>query len=172
MKRLLAILLCLLLAACGAAAPDAAATTAPVVTAALTAAPAEPTEETPEPAEITISCSILLDNMDKLDPEKAELVPDDGYILPTVILDMTGDTVFDALRAVTMLSGIHLDFSETAGMAYVKGIGNLYEFDAGERSGWIFKVNGEMAAVSASDYIIQPGDIIEWFYSLDWGDDV
>ena len=56
--------------------------------------------------------------------------------------------------------------------AYIEGINNLYEFDAGELSGWMYCVNGEFPNYGSSGYKVKPGDKIEWHYSCDLGRDV
>ena len=57
-------------------------------------------------------------------------------------------------------------------MAYVSGIGNLYEFDFGGLSGWVYSVNGRMPSVSCGEYVLSDGDKIEWMYTCDLGNDV
>ena len=64
---------------------------------------------------------------------------------------------------------------ETAGSGasvYVKGIGHIYEYDFGPLSGWMYSVNGETPSVGCGSYKPQPGDYIEWRYSLSLGDDL
>ena len=54
---------------------------------------------------ISISCATILDHMDWLDPEKVELVPEDGWILePTEVTFYEGESVFNVLQ----LSLIHI----------------------------------------------------------------
>ncbi len=46
-----------------------------------------------------ISCATILDHMDWLDPEKVELVPEDGWILePTEVTFYEGESVFNVLQ--------------------------------------------------------------------------
>ena len=56
--------------------------------------------------------------------------------------------------------------------AYIMGINNIYEFDAGELSGWTYKVNGWYPNYGCSRYQLQPGDEIEWHYTCDLGRDL
>jgi hypothetical protein len=51
--------------------------------------------------------------------------------------------------------------------AYVKGIDNLYEFDKGPESGWIYFINGERATQSAGVYKPAEGDSIVWQYIIE-----
>jgi hypothetical protein len=55
---------------------------------------------------------------------------------------------------------------------YIEGINNLYEFDAGELSGWIYRVNGEVPGFGISQYALKSGDAVEIIYTLDLGRDV
>ncbi len=138
---------------------------------------------TPQPSEdsaalscsISIRCDTILDNMDLLDPEKTELVPSDGVLLS--LSDVTfeeGENAFDLLKQVCQDEGVHLEFSITPGYgsAYIEGIGNLYEFDCGERSGWLYQVNGQVPDRACSEYLLQADDKVEFLYSCDWGQDL
>jgi hypothetical protein len=55
---------------------------------------------------------------------------------------------------------------------YIEGIDNLYEFDKGGKSGWLYRVNGTFPNKSAGAYILKKGDRIEWVYTLELGKDV
>ncbi len=55
---------------------------------------------------------------------------------------------------------------------YIEGIHNLYEFDGGELSGWMYRVNGTFPNRGASAYRLTDGDQVEWVYTLDLGRDV
>ena len=48
--------------------------------------------------------------------------------------------------------------------AYIEGIGNLYEFDVGELSGWMYSVNGSAPNVSCGKYVLKDGDTVSWYY--------
>ena len=56
--------------------------------------------------------------------------------------------------------------------AYIEGIANLYEFDCGELSGWMYRVNGWFPNYGCSRYVLQDGDTVEWLYTCDLGEDV
>lgn len=118
---------------------------------------------------ISINCANLLKYMDVLDANKKKLVPADGYILKPVTINVKkGSSVFDALKAVTKSKKIHLEYSGS----YIEGIGNLYEFDGGELSGWMYSVNNDFPRVGCDSCIIQDGDVIQWVYTCDLGKDV
>ena len=113
--------------------------------------------------------------MDLLDPAKQELVPADGIIFSSkTVTANSGDSVFDVLQREMKRAKIQMDFSKTPGdgSAYIKGIDNLYEFDAGALSGWLYKVNGQFPGYSCSLYPLKAGDAIVFVYSCDLGQDV
>ena len=85
---------------------------------------------------ISISCASILEHMELCDKEKAELVPEDGWLLkPVEVTFQEGQSVFDVLQQVCRENKLHMEFSMTPiyNSAYIEGIGNLYEFDCGER---------------------------------------
>ena len=113
--------------------------------------------------------------MELCDPEKRELIPADGWLLEeTVVSFQEGESVFDILRRVCREKGIHMEYTGTPGYkgAYIEGIGNLYEFDVGELSGWMYSVNGRFPNYSSAAHTVQEGDRIAWVYSCDMGRDV
>ena len=124
---------------------------------------------------ISIDCSTILDNMDKCDKDKRELVPEDGWILePTEVVFFEGESVFQVLKRVCKQNKIHMEFENTPiyNSAYIEGIHNLYEFDVGEGSGWMYSVNGWYPNYGCSRYALQDGDVVEWRYTCDLGFDV
>lgn len=133
-------------------------------------------EETGAPCcTVSISCAAILNAPDALDPDKHELIPEDGWLLaPTTVALEDGDTVFDILRRVTREYAIHMEFSETPGYgsAYIEGIGNLYEFDCGPLSGWMYAVNGEYPNYGCAGFSVSDGDEIAWRYTCDLGADI
>lgn len=179
--------------------PDTQETPAlPVVEDAPEAEPAQTTpdavasptpDDTPEPVEpeqaavtgesalctISISCTTLLDHLDELAPEKAPLVPEDGWILAPIEVSFSeGESVFDLLQRVCTEEKIHLEFTDTPiyNSAYIEGIHNLYEFDCGSLSGWTYSVNGWFPNYGCSCYQLQDGDVVCWQYTYDMGADV
>ncbi|WP_201319317.1 DUF4430 domain-containing protein [Paenibacillus sp. EPM92] len=83
-----------------------------------------------------------------------------------------GMTVMDALKQATKQHKIQMEFQGKGAYAYVQGIDNLYEFDEGPKSGWVYKVNGSAPGEGAGAYKVKAGDKIEWLYTLDLGEDV
>ena len=85
-----------------------------------------------------------------------------------------GESVFNVLQRTCKQQGIHMEFSNTPvyNSAYIEGIHNLYEFDVGNESGWMYRVNGWFPNYGCSRYLLKDGDVIEWVYTCDLGDDV
>lgn len=117
---------------------------------------------------IVITCKEILDHMDDLAKEKYPFVPKDGIIIRSTRMEISkGDTVYDVTRRACDDAGIQLEAAYTPvyGSFYVEGINQLYEFDCGNRSGWIYTVNGESPDVGSSDYTLREGDKIRWYYT-------
>ncbi len=124
---------------------------------------------------ISISCATILDNMDLCAENKLALVPLDGVILPaTTVTFSPGESVYDVLQQVCRDYGIHMEseFTPMYNSAYIQGINNLYEFDVGNESGWMYKVNGWFPNYGCSRYQVEDGDVICWVYTCDLGADV
>lgn len=124
---------------------------------------------------LSISCDTILDNMDDLTPGKESMVPSDGVIFPeTEVSFYEGESVFDVLQRVTKNNRIHMESSFTPkyNSAYVEGINNLYEFDCGKLSGWMYEVNGWYPNYGCSRYQVKAGDVIHWNYTCDLGRDL
>ena len=122
-----------------------------------------------------IECSTILNNLDQLDPAKLELIPSGGVILArTAVTFYEGESVFDVLQRVCKERGIHMESSWTPiyNSAYIEGIHNLYEFDCGSLSGWMYRVNGWYPNYGCSRYQLQDGDVVEWRFTCDLGNDI
>lgn len=124
---------------------------------------------------LTVSCAELLDN--ELVPDRlktAGVIPSDGMIIPEstrAIAD--GDTAFSVLRAALGESRVLLDYSDISERSvYVRGINNIYEYDCGDLSGWMYSVNGIFPTISSSEYVLHDGDEVVWQYTCDLGRDV
>lgn len=141
--------------------------------------PVEPQEQETQDTRLkctfSISCKTVLDNMDSLDSSKRDIIPDDGWILkPVTVTFNEGESVFDVLSRVCREQKIHLEFSFTPmyNSAYIEGINNLYEFDCGSLSGWVYEVNNWFPNYGCSRYAVQNGDVIEFHYTCNLGQDV
>lgn len=119
---------------------------------------------------LEVRCDQVLDNKSQLKGEKADIIPSDGVIYSgTQIEFYDGETVFDVLKRKLQEEKIHFDFeySKAFDSAYAEGIGNLYSFDCGEMSGWLYRVNGVSPDVGCSQYRLKDGDRVEFYYSCD-----
>ncbi len=104
---------------------------------------------------------------------KAAHIPENGEILAETEIPIAGGaTVFDVLTDAARANGIRMEYSGTPQLAYVQGIADLYEFDHGDLSGWVYHVNGASPSVGCGEYVLHDGDAVEWLYSLDLGKDV
>ncbi|MCI6228770.1 MAG: DUF4430 domain-containing protein [Clostridiales bacterium] len=117
---------------------------------------------------ITIVCDTILDNLDNLEEEKAPYVPKDAVILPKTQVSFTeGDTVFEVLQKVCAAAELQIEYSWTPmyNSYYIEGINHLYEFDCGNESGWMYKVNEWFPNYGCSAYTLKNGDDIVWCYT-------
>ena len=123
----------------------------------------------------SIECSTIFNNLSDLDPAKLGELPSDGIILKKQkVVFYAGESVFDVLKRVCKENGIQMESSFTPmyNSAYVEGINNLYEFDCGNLSGWVYGVNGWFPNYGCSRYQLAQGDVVEWRYTCDLGRDV
>lgn len=117
---------------------------------------------------IEIRCDTILDNMQDLTDGKNSFVPANGVILRrSTVAFNEGETVFEVLKRACGYAGIQLEYSWTPmyNSYYIEGINNLYEFDCGEQSGWMYKVNGWFPNYGCSSYNLKDGDTIVWCYT-------
>ncbi len=116
---------------------------------------------------VTIRCGTIAGAQD------SPYIPADGVILDTVELPLAeGDSAYDLLTEAARKYSIHLESEGAPGLSYISGINYIYEFQYGELSGWMFRVNGELPSVGCAAYYPEDGDRIEWLYSLDMGNDI
>ncbi len=138
---------------------------APEATEVATETPAARTGKYKYECTISIVCKDIIPVDEK--NAKAEIVPPDGIILEKTSAGFNeGETVSDVLLRILKEQKIHFDYEakSSAGGGYIKAIGNLYQFDFGGKSGWVYTVNGENINVGASDYKLSDGDMVEWKY--------
>lgn len=149
----------------------------PAPTEAAAEAGGSPSPSAPQEGTVTmsISCAAILEHMDWLDGDKTDLIPEDGWILQPVTVPLEeGESVFDLLLRVTREHKIHMEYSQAPmyGSAYIEGIYNLYEFDCGAVSGWMYSVNGWYPNYGCSGYALEPGDVVEWRFTCNGGEDI
>lgn len=117
---------------------------------------------------IQIRCDTILNNLGNLTSGKEAYVPSNGIILATSELAFEeGETVFDVLQRACNLAGIQIEYSYTPiyESYYIEGLNHIYEFDCGNQSGWMYKVNGWFPNYGCSSYTLQDGDNIVWLYT-------
>ena len=124
---------------------------------------------------LSVSCKTILDNLSDFDEDKLPFLPEDGMIIAETTVEFSqGESVFDVLFRETQNRKIHFEFTDTPfyNSAYIEGIANIYEFDCGELSGWMYKVNGKFPNYGCSNYGLSDKDVIVWVYTCDLGRDV
>ena len=124
---------------------------------------------------LEVRCDTLLGKLDQMTPEKAALVPENGILLETVELEFNGgESVFDVFRKVLREEKIHFEYVDASAYdsVYIEGIGNIYEFDCGPQSGWMYSVNGVHPGLGCSAYTLADGDVIVFNYTCDLGADL
>lgn len=79
-----------------------------------------------------------------------------------------GSSVRDAF--VTALDRDKIGYTEQSN-GYFPTIGGWSEFNRGEKSGWMYLVNGSMPSVAAQDYELTGNATVVWFYTDDYSND-
>ena len=136
--------------------------------------PQEQTQEKKQTVTITIRCDTAVNNGMHQESKWTGIVPASGCILPVTEVEIAdGQTVFDVLAAVCDKYKIHMSYrGGTSSGCYVDGINNLYEFDGGRWSGWMYCVNDWYPNYGCGVYFVKAGDVIEWNYTCDLGLDL
>lgn len=139
-------------------------------------------EPVPQKRTVTIAIRVdtLLQHWDLLDPalQSEKYVPKSGVILKPTTYELLSenDTVWDILQRATKEHKIQMEYQganeNIYSSVYIEGINHLYEFSAGELSGWMYNVNGVYPNYGCSQYVLQDGDVIEWHYTVDLGRDL
>ena len=121
----------------------------------------------------TIRCDTAVANGMAQDPKWAGIVPASGCILPVTTIEFEpGETVFDLLCRIRDTYKLQMEYRGSNGGQYVSGINNLYEFDGGRWSGWMYCVNDWYPNYYSGAYQVKDGDVIEWNYTCDLGCDL
>ncbi|MDR3364056.1 MAG: DUF4430 domain-containing protein [Clostridiales Family XIII bacterium] len=157
-----------LLAAIGVLAPAKAASGSAAATGTETGTETGAWEESQSGAEAPVSANA---------PAATLSIDADTYGAGTILSARAvsfneGDTVFAVLVRETRANGIHMEFTGATSNAYIDGIANIYEFDGGELSGWMYSVNGWYPNYGCSKYTLKDGDVIKWRYTCDLGADI
>ncbi len=91
---------------------------------------------------------------------------------PTQIAFVEGETTWDLLLRVAESNDIVLDYSVSDWGPYLTGVNDVFAFDFGSASGWMYDVNSEAPAVGMSDNLMSGGDVIRLCYTLSWEDSI
>ncbi len=123
---------------------------------------------------LSVDCSTIIQNMERLEESKRGIMPSDGIIFKQNILFEDGESAFDVLVREMHRNNIHFEYVDTPmyNSTYIEGINNIYEFDCGNGSGWLYRVNGVFPNCGSSQYKIKNGDVIEFVYTCNMGKDV
>ena len=124
---------------------------------------------------LEIRCDTLLTQLDKVPAEKVTLVPGDGIMLAATEVEFIGgESVFDVFRKVLREEKLHFEYVDASAYdsVYIEGIGNIYEFDCGPQSGWMFSVNDVYPGLGCSAYTLADGDVIVFSYTCNLGADL
>ena len=121
---------------------------------------------------IAISCKTAINNGLNKKPGFSHL-PSNGVILQNMKVEFNeGDTVFDILVKITRKKGIHMEYRGSGSNTYIEGINNLYEFDGGSNSGWMYSVNGVYPNYGVGAYKVKSSDVIKFNYTCNLGADL
>ena len=124
---------------------------------------------------LEVRCDTLLGNLNDLSAEKAALVPENGILLEATEAECTGwQSVFDVFRKILREEKLHFEYVDASvyDSVYIEGIGNIYEYDCGPQSGWMYSVNGVYPGLGCSAYTLADGDVIVFSYTCDLGADL
>ncbi len=121
---------------------------------------------------VTINCATAIES-GKLSDAMLKLLPEDGVLLENYLVEYDdGASVFDVIAKAVRENEIHMEYSGTSVVPYIEGVANLYEFDCGSLSGWMYRVNGWFPSFGMGQYKVERGDKIELIYTCDLGEDV
>lgn len=121
-----------------------------------------------------IECKTILNNKDKLKKGLEKYIPDDAVIFSGTVGFDSGESVYDILRRICDENSIQMEASYTPAFSsyYIEGINNLYEFDCGQGSGWMYSVNGIFPNYGCSSYKPASNDEIAFRYTCELGNDL
>ncbi len=133
----------------------------------------KPSDSSKNTVTFTIRCDTAVNNGMHKESKWAGIVPASGCILPVTTMEFEeGETVFDLLCRVRDTYKLQMEYSGASGGEYIEGINNLYEFDGGRWSGWMYCVNDWYPNYGCGQYTVKAGDVIEWNYTCDLGCDL
>ncbi len=114
---------------------------------------------------VTVECTSILDNMDKLKSGHEKYVPSNGVIMDSArIVVKEGKSVYDAVKSACSENSVKLNEQSSMYGKYIVGFNNIDEKDCGPQSGWVYTVNGSRPPKSCDKYTLKKGDKIIFSY--------
>ena len=112
-------------------------------------------------------------NNEAIDPDLKSKLPNDGLIYSSEKLTVSeGCSVGSALALVCKVHSIALNSENGSYGLFVKGICGIENGAFGDASYWLLRVNGKFPEVGADSVILNDGDLVEWIYTVDGGEDI
>lgn len=102
--------------------------------------------------EETITVNVLVDSSAAEEAGYPSSMAEGGYTVAA------GSSAYDALVATAL--------PLTGSPSFVEAIDTLGMNAVGTSAGWMYEVNGESPAVAADEYILEDGDSVRWYYSV------
>lgn len=130
----------------------------------------KPVVEKKREVTLRVDCTRIMQRKDLWKDGLEEIIPASGMFYSGVCSFRQGASAYDVLKEACQRKNIALDSQYTPiyHTYYIRGIGNLYEFDCGEESGWKYAVNGKTPGVGCSGYTVKAGDVITFFYDYQY----
>ena len=116
---------------------------------------------------ISVDCSRAVAQGNQI----AQAVSQNGMILGKTSLTLSKEaSAYDALKE----TGLVINANKSAMGMFVTSIQSLAAGAAGDKngSGWLYFVNGEYIPYSCDKCILQDGDVLEWIYTCNNGEDI
>lgn len=122
---------------------------------------------------VEIDCNNIVQNQEGIKDGVKKIIPNDGVILKrTEVTVDQGDSIFDATKKVCKDNKISFIYEGKDDTAYVKGIANIFEKDAGKTSGWLCEENNKALSKSAGATKVEEGSEIHWGYVKNYKDEI
>jgi hypothetical protein len=95
---------------------------------------------------------------------KVKLTINDGKSQKTYDKNLPiGSTVLDLLEQLHQTKKFSLSYQNSQMGVFIEEIAGVKNDNKANKF-WLYKVNGKLANVGASGYVIQNNDIVEWYY--------
>ena len=121
---------------------------------------------------VTVNCQKAVESSE-LNETMRSILPKDGIVLDRYEVRYDdGASAFDVILKAVKDNKIHMEYTGSKKAPYIEGAVNLYEFDCGALSGWMYRVNGWSPSFGMGQYEIERGDMIELIYSCELGKDI